>query len=97
MATHVDDVHEEPEDQRRLLAKLVDHPRGYEHLYHQPARAVPRAFLGVDKEGADTLACEAYRTRPVNEACRCAVGRGDAGRTCDEGLLSGGGTAFGTV
>ena len=44
MATHVDDVHKEPEDQRRLLAKLVDHPRGYEHLYYQPARAV---YLGV--------------------------------------------------
>ena len=44
MATHVDDVHKEPEDQRRLLAKPVDHPRGYEHLYHQPARAV---YLGV--------------------------------------------------
>ena len=64
---------------------------------NQPARAVPRAFFGVDKGGADTLACEAYRTRPVNDAWRCAVGRGDAGRTWEEGLLSGGGTAFGTI
>ena len=45
------------------------------------ARAVPRAFFGVDKGGAETRACDAYRTRPGNEACRCAVGRGDAGLT----------------
>ena len=64
---------------------------------NQPALAIPRAFFVVDKGGAETLAEEAYRTRPVNEAWRCAVGRGDAGLTCDEGLLSGGGTALGTI
>ena len=64
---------------------------------NQPALAIPRAFFVVDKGGAETLAEEAYRTLPVNEACRCAVGRGDAGLTCDEGLLSGGVTAFGTI